>query len=80
MKTIPLVIALCALLGACSLRPKPLTFEEAQLQTASQQCQNEATSMNPEWPTSSNPLWSSYFSTCMHGFGYTDEQINKLWY
>lgn len=79
MKKTLLAISLFALLFACAPK-KPLTFEEQQMLTASEQCKQEATDMNPENPWGDNPFWSSYYEMCMNRFGYTSKQISRLWY
>lgn len=68
-----------AFLAAACVKQK-LTFEEQQIRDASQQCQQEATDMNPENPTAMNPVWNSYYTMCMNRFGYTQKQIDSLWY
>ena len=82
-KNIKLIVLSLLILTSvgCSLQPpRPLTFEEQQLYMAKQQCSQAATDMNPEWPTSSNPLWDSYFVMCMHQFGISNEALSRLWY
>lgn len=75
------VIFLISILAACALQPpRPLTFEEQQMYMAKQQCEQAATSMNPSWPSSSNPYWDSYFVMCMHQFGISDKALSRLWY
>lgn len=74
-----LILGLALSLAACSPPPK-LTFAQQQLEDAKQQCQEEASSMNPESPNSMNPYWDDYFVMCMQRFGYTDKEIRQLWY
>lgn len=77
------ILAACIMLSACSglfKPPRPLTFEEQQEYMAKQQCAQEATDMNPEWPNSNNPLWSSYFVMCMHRLGVSDAALARMWY
>ncbi|MDE5831422.1 MAG: hypothetical protein K2H64_00280 [Desulfovibrio sp.] len=78
MKKIACLLVLALLLGACV--KQKMTFEQQQLNDASQQCRQEATSMNPENPTFMNSLWSSYYEMCMSNFGFTEEQINSTIY
>lgn len=76
------IVALAALafcLAGCG-PPRPLTFEEQQAYMAKQQCEQEATSMNPEWPGSSNPYWDAYFVMCMRQFGISDAALRRMWY
>lgn len=73
------LLALMCLLSACG-QPRPMTFEEQQLYMARQQCEQEATDFNPENPWGANPFWSSYFVMCMHNMGFTNEELNRLWY
>lgn len=75
-----LVICFLSGLGVSCAPPRPLTFEEQQVYMAKQQCAQSATDMNPEWPSSSNPFWSSYFVMCMHQFGISDETLKHMWY
>lgn len=76
------ILAVCLpILCSCSLKPpRPLTFEEQQAYMAKQQCAQSATDMNPEWASSSNPIWNSYFVMCMHQFGIPDAVIKRMWY
>lgn len=72
---------LCLAACACSLKPaRPLTFEEQQMYMAKQQCSQAASDMNPDWPSSNNPLWDSYFVMCMHQFGISNEALSRMWY
>lgn len=73
------IITLLALICACK-PPRPLTFEEQQVYMAKQQCSQEATNMNPEWPSSSNPYWDSYFTMCMNSMGISDATLEHMWY
>lgn len=76
-----LILLLFFSCSSCVLQPpRPLTFEEQQLYMAKQQCAQAATDMNPEWPSSSNPFWNSYFVMCMHQFGISNEALSKMWY
>lgn len=79
MRKIIWVCLFCALCAACG-PPRPLTFEEQQIYMAKQQCSQAATDMNPEWPSSSNPYWDSYFVMCMNQFGITDQALRHMWY
>lgn len=76
------VILLCLLSTICisCAPPRPLTFEEQQVYMAKQQCAQSASDMNPEWPSSNNPLWDSYFVMCMHQFGISNETLQHMWY
>lgn len=77
------LVAACMLFTGCSSLfkpPRPMTFEEQQAYMAKQQCIQSATDMNPEWPSSSNPLWNSYFVMCMHNFGISDATLQRMWY
>ncbi|MBD5607254.1 MAG: hypothetical protein HDQ93_00170 [Desulfovibrio sp.] len=78
MKKFIFIVFLALTLCACA--KQKLSFEQEQLRQASQQCQQEATDMNPENPTSMNPVWNSYYTMCMNRFGYTDKEINSIWY
>lgn len=77
-----IVSVFCLLLGGCALfkPPRPLTFEEQQAYMAKQQCMQEATNMNPEWPNSSNPYWTDYFVMCMNNLGVSDAALRRMWY
>lgn len=70
--------AVCLLL-ACT-PPRPLTFEEQEAYMAKQQCSQEATNMNPDWPGSDNPLWSDYFVMCMNSLGIDDTALRRLYF
>lgn len=79
MKAMIVLLSMMLLLAACG-KPRQLTFEEQQAYMAKQQCMQEATNMNPEWPNANNPAWYSYFVMCMNNFGISDEAINRMWY
>lgn len=80
--SLAIAILLCAtFLCSCVLKPpRPLTFEEQQIYMAKQQCEQEATDMNPSGPYSSNPFWSAYFEMCMNRFGIPDSALRNMWY
>lgn len=74
-------LLLMALLCGCVLsNPRPLTFEEQEAYMAKQQCAQEATQLNPDWPGSANPSWNSYFIMCMNSLGIPDSAISSLWF
>ncbi len=79
MKRLTIILAASLLLIACG-KPRHLTFEEQQAYMAKEQCMQEATNMNPEWPNANNPAWYSYFVMCMNNFGISDKAINRMWY
>ncbi len=81
MRQIFIVFLLCLFACGCTLKkPRPLTFEEQEAMMAKQQCEQEATSMNPEWPGSQNPYWNAYFVMCMHQFGISNAALQRMWY
>lgn len=45
-----------------------------------QQCNQEATSMNPDFPGPDNPYWASYFVMCMNSFGISDTVLRRMWW
>lgn len=78
MKYLPCLLIIC-LLCACG-KPRPLTFQEQEAWMARQQCSQEATDMNQEFPGPGNPLWSSYFVMCMKSLGISSAAINRMWW
>lgn len=71
-------IILVFFLVSCG-KPRPMTFEEQQVYMAKQQCWQEATDMNPDWPSPWNPAWNSYFYMCMSSLGISPEAIDRIW-
>lgn len=74
-----LMIFMAVFLYGCG-KPRPLTFEEQEAYMARQQCAQEATNMNPEWPSSDNPFWDDYFVMCMHQLGISNAVLRRMWY
>lgn len=79
MRAVILLLVMAFLLVSCG-KPRQLTFEEQQVYMAKQQCMQEATDMNPEWPNVNNPAWYSYFVMCMNNFGISNEAIDRMWF
>lgn len=74
---IPCFCVFCMLLVAC-MKPRPLTFEEQQAYMANQQCQQEATNMNPGFSGWDDPYWTSYYVMCMQSLGISNAVINRM--
>ncbi len=78
----PTRIALfCAalLLAGCGT-PRPLTMQEQDAWMLRQQCSQEATNVNPDFPGPDNPMWSSYFVMCMQSMGVSDAALERMWW
>lgn len=72
------ILMLSFILCACG-KPQPLTLQEQDAYMAKQQCEQEATNMNPEFPGPENPDWASYFVMCMNQLGVSDTAISRMW-
>lgn len=74
-----MLLCLLLLISGCG-KPRALTFEEQQAWMAKQQCEQEATNMNPYFPGPDNPYWSDYFVMCMRSLGISNAALNRMWW
>lgn len=59
--------------------PRPLTVEEQDYYMVKQQCAQQATWLNPEWPVFANPAWNADFVNCLNGYGVSDAALYRMW-
>ncbi len=73
----------CALIMSVGCTPpKPMTPEEQRFQNNKQDCVNQTVDMMGGSPPEvfNNLNMTSYFQWCMENKGYSQREVNKIWY
>ncbi|MBD5641959.1 MAG: hypothetical protein HDQ91_06035 [Desulfovibrio sp.] len=80
MARILTLLVLASLLAGCHFaHPRHLAVEEQDYYMVKEQCAQQATWLNPEWPGTANPAWNADFVSCLNGYGISDAALYRLW-
>ena len=80
-----LILALFGLAGCAAMEPKPLTPEQQALQEAKSSCLQRVMVMDSDRPVSEASVFNSLsmtssFQWCMQNYGFSQEEIDSIWY
>ncbi len=74
-------LSIFLMLSACTKNSNPPPYANAKLKDDVRTCKNDASDMTDGPQNSSNIHWKSYFVMCMKTrFGYSNDDLRKIWY